>query len=131
MRKTQFLQKGWEAMYEPAIEKLKLKLKEFAQVRDWEQFHSPKNLSMALSVEASELVEHFQWMTEAQSADLSPQRHAAVAFEMADVFIFLLRLSDQLNVDLMEITKRKMELNNKRYPVDKVKGSSKKYNEFD
>jgi NTP pyrophosphatase (non-canonical NTP hydrolase) len=110
---------------------LKLKLKEFAQVRDWEQFHSPKNLSMALSVEASELVEHFQWMTEAQSADLSPQRHAAVAFEMADIFIFLLRLSDQLNVDLMEITKRKMELNNKRYPVDKVKGSSKKYNEYD
>ncbi|MCZ6565590.1 MAG: nucleotide pyrophosphohydrolase [Gammaproteobacteria bacterium] len=118
-------------MSEPAIEELKLKLKEFAQVRDWEQFHSPKNLSMALSVEASELVEHFQWMTEAQSADLSPQRHAAVAFEMADIFIFLLRLSDQLNVDLMEITKRKMELNNKRYPVDKVKGSSKKYNEYD
>jgi len=118
-------------MSEPAIEELKLKLKEFAQVRDWEQFHSPKNLSMALSVEVSELVEHFQWMTEAQSADLSPQRHAAVAFEMADIFIFLLRLSDQLNVDLMEITKRKMELNNKRYPVDKVKGSSKKYNEYD
>lgn len=118
-------------MSEPAIEELKLKLKEFSQVRDWEQFHSPKNLSMALSVEASELVEHFQWMTEAQSADLSPQRHAAVAFEMADIFIFLLRLSDQLNVDLMEITKRKMELNNKRYPVDKVKGSSKKYNEYD
>lgn len=118
-------------MSEPAIEELKLKLKEFSQVRDWEQFHSPKNLSMALSVEASELVEHFQWMTEVQSADLSPQRHAAVAFEMADIFIFLLRLSDQLNVDLMEITKRKMELNNKRYPVDKVKGSSKKYNEYD
>ena len=117
-------------MSEPAIEELKLKLREFAQERDWEQFHSPKNLSMALSVEASELVEHFQWMTEDQSSDLTPSRHAAVAFELADIFIFLLRLSDQLNVDLMEITKRKIELNNKRYPIEKVKGSSKKYSEY-
>ncbi len=118
-------------MSEPALEELKLKLREFAKVRDWEQFHSPKNLSMALSVEAAELVEHFQWMTEKQSTELSPQRHAAVAFELADIFIFLLRLSDQLNIDLMEITKRKMELNNKRYPVEKVKGSSKKYSDYD
>ncbi len=118
-------------MSEPAIEELKQKLKEFAQLRDWEQFHSPKNLSMALSVEASELLEHFQWMTEEQSTDLSPQRQAAVAFELADIFIFLLRLSDQLNIDLMEVTKRKMEINDKRYPVEKVKGSSKKYNEYD
>lgn len=118
-------------MTEPAIEELKLKLREFAQIRDWEQFHSPKNLSMALSVETAELVEHFQWMTEQQSTELSPQRHAAVAFELADIFIFLLRLSDQLNIDLMEITKRKMELNNKRYPVEKVKGCSKKYSEYD
>lgn len=118
-------------MTEPAIEELKLKLREFAQIRDWEQFHSPKNLSMALSVEAAELVEHFQWLTEQQSTELSPQRHAAVAFELADIFIFLLRLSDQLNIDLMEITKRKMELNNKRYPVEKVKGCSKKYSEYD
>ncbi len=118
-------------MSEPILEELQLKLKKFAQVRDWEQFHSPKNLSMALSVEASELVEHFQWMTERQSAELTPQRHAAVAFELADIFIFLLRLSDQLGVDLMEITKRKIEINEKRYPVDKVKGSSKKYNEYE
>ena len=117
-------------MSEPAIEELQFKLREFAQERDWEQFHSPKNLSMALSVEASELVEHFQWMTEEESADLQPNRHAAVAFELADIFIFLLRLSDQLDVDLMEITKRKIELNDKRYPVDKVKGSSKKHSEY-
>ena len=117
-------------MTEPVIEELKLKLRDFAQVRDWEQFHSPKNLSMALSVEASELVEHFQWMTEKESENLSVKRHAAVAFELADIFIFLIRLSDQLNVDLMEITKRKMELNEKRYPIDLVKGSSKKYNEY-
>jgi len=117
-------------MSEPAIEELMLKLKEFAQARDWEQFHSPKNLSMALSVEASELLEHFQWMTEVQSSELTPQRQAAVAFEMADIFIFLLRLSDQLGVDLIEMTKRKMEINEKRYPVEKVKGSSKKYSEY-
>ena len=118
-------------MSNPAIEELKEKLKEFAKLRDWEQFHSPKNLSMAISVEAAELVEHFQWMTEKQSTELSPKRHAAVAFDMADIFIFLLRLADQLDVDLMEITKRKMELNNKRYPVEMVKGSSKKYSEYD
>ncbi len=118
-------------MTEPVIEELKLKLREFAQERDWEKFHSPKNLSMALSVEASELVENFQWMTEKQSFNLDPKRHAAVAFELADIFIFLLRLSDQLNVDLMEVTKRKMELNNKRYPIDMVKGSSKKYSEYE
>ena len=118
-------------MSEPAIEELKIKLREFAQVRDWEQFHSPKNLAMALSVEVAELAEHFQWMTERQSAALSPQRHTAVALEMADIFIFLLRLSDQLDVDLMEITKRKIEINNKRYPAEKVKGSAKKYTEYE
>ena len=118
-------------MNEPAIEELKLKLREFAKVRDWEQFHSPKNLSMALSVEASELLEHFQWMTEKDSYELVPQRQAAVAFEMADIFIFLLRLSDQLNIDLVDMTRRKMEINEKRYPAEKVKGSSKKYNEYD
>ncbi len=118
-------------MNEPAIEELKLKLREFAQVRDWEQFHSPKNLSMALSVEASELLEHFQWMTEKDSYELAPQRQAAVAFEMADIFIFLLRLSDQLNIDLVDMTRRKMEINEKRYPAEKVKGSSKKYSEYD
>ncbi len=114
-----------------AVEELTLKLREFAQVRDWEQFHSPKNLSMALSVEVAELVEHFQWMTQQQSAELTPQRRTAVAFELADIFIFLLRLSDQLNIDLMEITERKIQLNDKRYPPEKVKGSAKKHSEYD
>ncbi len=118
-------------MSDLVIEELKLKLKEFAQVRDWEQFHSPKNLTMALSVEASELLEHFQWMTEKESHNLTPKQLVSVAFEMADIFIFLLRLSDQLDIDLLEMTKRKMEINENRYPVEKVKGSSKKYNEYD
>lgn len=118
-------------MSEPAIEELKQKLKEFAQMRDWEKFHCPKNLAMALSVEASELLEHFQWMTEKESEILSPQRQASVAFELADIFIYLLRITDQLNIDLVEVTKRKIEINNKRYPIEKAKGNSKKYNEFD
>ena len=77
-------------MGETTLEELKLQLREFAQVRDWEKFHSPKNLSMALSVEVAELVENFQWMTEKESAQLTPQCHAAVTFELADIFIFLL-----------------------------------------
>lgn len=118
-------------MSESTLEELKLELREFAQVRNWEQFHSPKNLAMALSVEVAELVEHFQWMTEKQSTELSSERHDAVAFELADIFIFLLRLSDRLDIDLMEVARRKIEFNDERYPVDKVKGSSKKYNEYD
>ena len=120
-----------ENMSETTLEGLKLKLREFARVRQWEQFHSPKNLAMALSVEVAELVEHFQWITEEQSSDLAPQRHAEVELELADIFIFLLRLCDQLDVDLMEVTQRKIAFNNERYPVDKVKGSSKKYDEYD
>lgn len=120
-----------ENMSEMTLEELKLKLREFAQVRQWEQFHSPKNLSMALSVEVAELVEHFQWITEEQSIELPPRRHAEVELELADIFIFLLRLCDQLNVDLMEVTQRKIALNDERYPVSKVKGSSKKYDEYD
>ncbi len=117
-------------MSKQALEDLKQELKEFAQARDWEQFHSPKNLSMALSVEASELVEHFQWITEEQSAHLDDEKHAAVALEMADIFIFLLRLSERMNIDLMEVTRQKIALNHQRYPVGKVKGSSKKYSEY-
>jgi len=80
---------------------LKQRLREFAQARDWEQFHAPKNLAVALSVEAAELVEHFQWLTEQQSTSLSPETRQQVALEMADVFIYLLRLADKLDVDLI------------------------------
>lgn len=117
-------------MSEQPLDELKRELREFARARDWEQFHSPKNLSMALSVEAAELVEHFQWMTEEQSARLDADKHAAVASEMADIFIFLLRLADRLEVNLLQATRHKIALNQQRYPKDKVKGSSKKYNEY-
>ncbi|MCL4153042.1 UNVERIFIED_CONTAM: hypothetical protein GTU68_030770 [Idotea baltica] len=85
---------------------------------------------MALSVEASELLEHFQWMPDQASYVLGEAKQHLVAHELADIFIYLLRISDQLNVDLMSVTKEKMKINDERYPVSKVKGSSKKYTEY-
>jgi dCTP diphosphatase len=109
---------------------LKESLREFAQERDWEQFHSPKNLASALSVEAGELLEHFQWMSEADSRSLAPDRITAIAQEMADVFPYLLQLSDRLNVDLVQVARSKMAANAKKYPVSLAKGSSRKYTEL-
>jgi dCTP diphosphatase len=109
---------------------LKESLREFAQERDWEQFHSPKNLASALSVEAGELLEHFQWMSEADSRSLAPDRITAIAQEMADVFLYLLQLSDRLNVDLVQVARSKMAANAKKYPVSLAKGSSRKYTEL-
>lgn len=101
---------------------LRDRLRAFAQERDWEQFHSPKNLSMALIVEAAELVEHFQWLTEAQSARLSPEKHAEVEQELADIFIYLVRLADRLDIDLIAAADKKIELNARKYPADRVRG---------
>lgn len=109
---------------------LQERLRQFARDRDWEQFHAPKNLVMALIVEAGELVEHFQWLTANQSEDLSPQKREAVAQEMADVFIYLLRLADRLNVDLLEAADRKIALNAKKYPAERVRGSARKADEY-
>jgi len=113
------------------LDQLKTRLREFAVARDWEQFHSPKNLAMALIVEAAELVEHFQWLTEEQSASLPPDKHAEVEQELADIQIYLIRLADRLNVDLERAVDAKIALNEQRYPADKVRGSAKKYTEFD
>tara|TARA_R110002049_G_scaffold13509_2_gene58525 strand:+ start:159802 stop:160158 length:357 start_codon:yes stop_codon:yes gene_type:complete len=112
------------------INDLMLALRKFAQARDWEQFHSPKNLSMALSVEVSELIEHFQWMPDQASYALGEAKQQLVSYELADVFIYLLRICDQLNIDLVSVTKEKMKINEERYPVNKVRGSSKKYTEY-
>lgn len=112
------------------LEALKAKLQAFADERDWDQYHSPKNLSMALSVEASELVECFQWLTEDQSKKLSPEQHQAVIDEMADVQIYLLRLATKLDVNLLKAVEQKMGKNADKYPIDKVKGSAKKYTEY-
>jgi len=113
-----------------SIEVLQKELQAFADERDWDQFHSPKNLTMALSVEASELVECFQWLTEEQSQNLSPEQRQAVIDEMADVQVYLLRLATKLDVNLLEAVEQKMVKNAEKYPADKVKGSAKKYTEY-
>jgi NTP pyrophosphatase (non-canonical NTP hydrolase) len=113
-----------------SINNLQQRLREFAAERDWDQFHSPKNLSMALSVEAAELLEHFQWLSEQQSQELSAEKLTAVAHELADIQVYLIRLADKLNVDLLKTVDEKMVLNAKKYPVEKVRGSAKKYSEY-
>jgi NTP pyrophosphatase (non-canonical NTP hydrolase) len=112
------------------FEELSQRLQKFADDRDWDQFHSPKNLVMALSVEAAELTEHFQWLTEEQSQNLTAEKLKEVAFEMADVYIYLIRLATKLDVDLPQIAEEKIVLNGQKYPAEKVKGSSKKYTEY-
>jgi len=110
---------------------LQERLAAFAAARDWEQFHSPKNLAMALSVEAAELVEEFQWLTEEQSKALDPERRGRVRLELADVFIYLLRLSDRLGVDLLAAANDKIALNEQKYPAARVRGDARKYTEYD
>jgi len=117
-------------MKDSLLNELQQELLAFARERDWEQFHSPKNLVMALSVEASELLEHFQWMTEAQSESLTDEKRQKVGHEMADIFIYLLRLSERLDIDVLQMVEEKIKLNHEKYPADKVRGSSKKYNEY-
>jgi len=102
-------------------------LRGFAAERDWERFHAPKSLAAALIVEAGELLEPFQWLTEAQSEALPPDTLAAVRLEMADVLLYLVRLADRLGVDLAEAAREKMTLNALKYPVDKARGRSDKY----
>lgn len=112
------------------IQGLTQALRDFAKERDWEQFHSPKNLAAALSVEAAELLEHFQWLTEEQSRNLTEEKKGEVAQELADVFLYLLQLSDKLGVDLLEAARDKLVANGQKYPADRARGSSKKYTEI-
>ena len=113
-----------------SLSQIKERLREFANERDWDQFHSPKNLAMALIVEAAELVEHFQWLKEEESSSLPPDKLIEVEHELADIQIYLIRLADKLDVDLMKAVASKIELNEKKYPADKARGSSKKYTEY-
>jgi len=113
------------------LEDLQTRLRQFAIDRDWEQFHAPKNLAMALAVEAGELMEHFQWLSEAQSENLDQQQLETVGFEVADVFIFTVRLADRMGIDLADLVEKKIKLNQQKYPVDKVRGSAKKYTEYE
>ncbi len=112
------------------LDTIKLRLREFAKERDWDQFHSPKNFSMALIVECAELVEHFQWLTDEQSKRLPEDTLDEVSLEMADIMIYLIRLAYKLDVDLIKTVERKMALNAIKYPVDKSKGLATKYNKL-
>jgi dCTP diphosphatase len=111
--------------------KIKLRLRDFAKAREWDQYHSPKNLSMALSAEVAEIVEHFQWLTEEQSKRLSQEKVDEVKTELADTLIYLIRLADKLDIDLLAAALSKIEINEQKYPVDKAKGNAKKYTELD
>jgi len=112
------------------LDQLKSALRAFAEERDWDQFHSPKNLAMALSVEAAELLEHFQWLTEEQSRELNAETKSKVAEEIADIQIYLVRLADKLDVDLDAAVQAKLELNRRKYPADVVRGKASKYTSY-
>ena len=112
------------------LEAIRIRLREFSDARDWDQFHSPKNLSMALSVEVSELVECFQWLTEEQSRSLIAEQQAAVIDEIADVQMYLILLADKLGVDIPTAIEQKIKKNEEKYPIEKVKGNSKKYDQY-
>lgn len=114
-----------------SLESLRDLLREFAKARDWDQYHTPKNLSMALIAEAAELVEHFQWVEGDKSHLLEDKTRSSVEEELADILIYLVRISDKLEIDLYKAAERKLEINEKKYPADKVRGSAKKYTEYE
>jgi len=113
-----------------SLNDLRARIDAFVEERDWAQFHTPKNLAMAMIVEAAELVEQFQWDTPQESQQLTPEKREAVSHELADTFVYLLRISEVLKIDLIEAANAKIELNAKKYPVEKAKGSNAKYTEY-
>ena len=113
-----------------SLDDLRNRINAFVAERDWAQFHTPKNLSMAMIVEAAELVEHFQWDTPIESQQLSAQKREAVSHELADTFVYLLRIAEVLNIDLIEAANQKITLNALKYPVEKAKGSNAKYTDY-
>lgn len=113
-----------------SLDELRNKINAFVEERDWAQFHSPKNLAMAMIVEAAELVEHFQWNTEAESRVLTDVKREQVGHELADTFVYLLRLAEVLDIDLLAAANNKIALNAQKYPADKARGSNAKYTEY-
>ena len=113
-----------------SIASLQRELRKFAEDRDWGQFHSPKNLATALSIEAAELLEHFQWMGDLESRNLPEEKRARIGEEVADVLLYLLQLSDKLDIDVLAAANRKLQTNAIKYPVEKARGTSKKYTEI-
>ncbi len=113
-----------------SLEHLRVRLAEFATERDWDQFHNPKNLAMALAGETGELIEHFQWLTFDEAAALPERTREAVALEAADVLLYLVRLCDKVGIDLAAAADRKLAINAQRYPVDKARGVATKYDKI-
>ena len=113
-----------------SLEELRERINAFVQERDWAQFHTPKNLAMAMIVEAAELVEQFQWDTPAESQQLSAEKREAVSDELADTFVYLLRIAEVLDIDLIEAANQKIDLNARKYPVEKARGSNAKYTAY-
>jgi dCTP diphosphatase len=109
---------------------LRQRVNSFVEARDWAQFHSPKNLAMAMIVEAGEVVEHFQWMTEVESRQLDAATREQVGHELADTFVYLLRIAEVCGIDLIEATNQKIDINAKKYPIEKAKGSNAKYTKY-
>ncbi len=118
-------------MSSDSLDTLRTLLAAFADERDWRQFHNPKNLAMALSVEAAELLEQFQWLTPEQAVELDAARLARVEDELADVLNYVVRLADELDVDLTQAALRKIEKNHEKYPAERVRGSAAKYTEYE
>ena len=114
-----------------SLQQLRDRINAFVAERDWAQFHTPKNLAMAMIVEAAELVEQFQWDTPAESQVLTPEKREAVSHELADTFVYLLRIAEVLEIDLITAAHEKIDLNAKKYPVDKAKGSNAKYTAYE
>jgi NTP pyrophosphatase (non-canonical NTP hydrolase) len=112
------------------LARLRALVREFVDERDWDQFHSPKNLASALTVEAAELLEHFQWLQNGRLDELGPDKLTEVRHEMADVLVYLVRLADKLDVDLMAAVQEKMVLNRAKYPAEQVRGDARKYYEY-
>lgn len=122
---------GREDMPEDSLDRLNQRLLTFARERDWEQFHSPKNLAMALAGECGELLEQFQWLSEEQSASLAPDKKQEVGQEMADILIYLIRLSERLDLDLIQAAENKIAVNERRYPAHKVRGDARRASEYE
>ncbi|MES9811566.1 MAG: nucleotide pyrophosphohydrolase [Candidatus Thiodiazotropha sp.] len=118
-------------MPKDSLDDLNSRLKTFAQTRNWEQFHNPKNLTMAMIAECAELVEHFQWLTPEQSMNLTQEKHDEVTLEMADILIYLIRCAERLDIDLIEAVERKIAINEARYPVEKVFGDARRASEYE
>lgn len=109
---------------------LRDQLRAFARERDWEQFHTPKNLAMALSVEVAELVEHFQWLATGADAELDDAKRTGIRHELADVLLYLVQLADKSGVDLIAAAQEKIVLNGEKYPAGRVRGDARKYSEY-